>query len=683
MNWQLGVWSWKLGVDRWRGASGVALLAVLVAGVTAAPQPAKSGIDLSTLDRSVRPQDDLYRFANGGWLDRTQIPPDRVSYGTFIELVDRAELDVRRIIERLDGRGGAEQQMRDLYTSVMNEERIEALGAGSIRDELRRIDAIDSPKELAKEAGRLSAMGAGGPFGASAGLDAHNAAAMVVTVTQGGTLLPERDYYLADDKDSRAIREHYAGYLTTIFNLANRADAARDARAVLELETALARAQEPGAQAKARASARAFTLSEVRREMPGFDWLEWAKPQGLDLVSTLVLDQPAFFRTFAAKVRDTPLQTWRAWLASRYITASSIYISRAFADARFEFFGRVLSGQEVPRERWKRGVSMVNACLGDAIGQLYVREHFPESSRRRVRGMVRTIVDAFRQAVDDAEWMTPAARRHARAKLDNLQAGVGYPDRWRSYAGLHIRPDDLLGNAERSRQFENAYQMTRLQRPNEPRQWLMAPQTANAYYTPSRNEIILPAAMLQRPMFDPEAEDAVNYGAIGAIIGHEIGHAFDQRGRRFDAYGRAEDWWTPKDEEQFQLRARILAEQFNRYSPLPGYFVNGELTLGENIGDLGGLAVAVRAYQRSLGGKAAPVIDGFTGEQRLLIRWAQIWRTRTRDEYLRQTLPVNPHAPPQFRAHGAVVNLPIFYDAFNVQPGDKLYLDPKKRVRIW
>ena len=417
--------------------------------------------------------------------------------------------------------------------------------------------------------------------------------------------------------------------------------------------------------------------------MPGFVWTEWAKPQGLDHATTIVFEQPEFFRAFAATVTVVPLETWKSWLAARYITASSIYVSRAFADARFEFFGRVLSGQEAPRERWKRGVSLVNGYLGDAMGEMYVREHFPESSRQRVRAMVRTIVDAFRDAVREAAWMTPDARREALAKLDFLQAGVGYPDRWRSYEGLHMRADDLLGNVQRAQKFENDYRIMRLRRRFEPRQWLMPPQTVNAYYTPSRNEIILPAAMLQPPLFDPMADDAVNYGGIGAIIGHEIGHAFDQRGRLFDAFGRVRDWWTASDEEQFQHRARRLVAQFNAYEPLPGQFVNGELTLGENIGDLGGLAVAVRAYRLSLRGKPSATIDGFSGEQRLFLRWAQIWREKIREEYLRQTLFLNQHAPPKYRAHGAVVNLDAFQNAFGLKPGDQLYREPAERVKIW
>ena len=606
-----------------------------------------------------------------------------MTYGTFAELADRAEHDVRRVIETLDGRSGAERQIRDLYASMMDEASVEMLGAAPIQAELDRIEAIDAPAALATQIGRLSAMHAGGPFGTSAGVDVRNGTSLIVTITQGGTLLPKRDYYLKADGPTRAIRDHYLSYLATIFTLAKRPAPQAQARDVLDLETVLARAQQPHADSRISAPGKPFTLREAEREMPGFHWSEWAKPQGLDRATTLVFEQPAFFRVFAATVSSTPLETWKAWLAARYITASSIFISRPFADARFEFFGRVLSGQELPRERWKRGVSMVNAYLGDEMGRLYVREYFPDSSRRKVQTIVRTIVKAFREAVEEAAWMTPEARRHARAKLDYLGTGVGYPERWRSYERLQIRAGDLLGNAQRAQRFENAYQMIRLRRRVEPQQWLMPPQTVNAYYTPSRNEIILPAAMLQPPLFDPAAEDAVNYGGIGAIIAHEIGHAFDGRGRRFDAFGRAGDWWTAADEAQFGERASQLVEQYNKYSPIPGHFVNGELTLGENAGDVGGLAVAVRAYRLSLNGRVAPVLDGFTGEQRLLLGWARVWREKTRGEYLRQTLFLNRHAPPEFRAHGALVNLEAFHAAFGVQPGDKLYRDPRKRVRIW
>jgi predicted metalloendopeptidase len=659
-------------------------LCLVAAGVLLFTQatPPKSGLDLASFDRSVRPQDDLYRFVNGRWLDTTAIPADRVTYGTFTELADRAEMDVRRIIEGLRG-GGSEQQIRDLYASMLDEAHIEALGVAPIQPELDRIAAIDSAPALARRIGHLSAINAGGPFGASAALAGNEPGSIVVTVSQGGTLLPERDYYFKSDAATRAIRERYVAYLTRIFTMTGWRTPETAAGAVFELETTLARAQQPHAESRIRPPRRPMTLREAEREMPGFSWSEWAKPQGLDHATAIVFEQPDFFRTFAATAATVPLDVWKSWLAARYITASSIYVSNALADARFEFFGRVLSGQEAPRERWKRGVSLVNAYLADAMGQLYVREHFPDSSRQRVRNIVRTILDAFRDAVRDASWMTGDARGEALKKLEFLQSGIGYPDRWRSYEGLRISRDDLLGNVQRAQKFENDYRVMRLRRRFEPRQWLMPPQTVNAYYTPSRNEIILPAAMLQPPLFDAAADDAVNYGGIGAIIGHEIGHAFDQRGRRFDAFGRVRDWWSAKDEERFQQRARELVKQFGQYEPLPGQFVNGELTLGENIGDLGGLAVAVRAYRLSLRGKPAPVIDGFTGEQRLFLRWAQIWRERTRDEYLRQTLFLNQHAPPQFRGNGAVVNLDAFHDAFGVKAGDRLYRDPARRIKIW
>lgn len=662
----------------------IALAFVLAAGALLAAQaPTRSGVDLSTLDRAVRPQDDLYRFANGKWLETAVIPADRVSWGTFAELAEQAELDVRRIIETLDGRTGPERQIRDLYASMTNEANIEALGATPIRAELARIDAIDSTEALARQIGHLSAINAGGPFGASAGIDATNPTALIVTVAQGGTLLPERDYYLRTDAAMQAIRDQYLAYLTTIFRLAGRERTAAKVRDVLALETRLAQAQQSHADSQIRAPGVPLKLPQAMKDMPGFDWQEWARPQGFDLATRIVFEQPAFFRTFAAAVGTTPLDTWKDWLAARYITASSIFISSAFADARFEFFGRVLSGQEAPRERWKRGVSMVNGYLGDEMGRLYVKKHLPDTSRARVEKIVEMIIRGFREAVDEAEWMTPEARRAAREKLGRLSASVGYPSRWRDYSRLRIAPDDLLGNAQRAFEFDNAYNMRMLRRRIVADRWAMPPQTVNAYYVPARNGIVLPAAVLQPPLFDPDAEDAVNYGGIGAIIGHEISHAFDQRGRRFDAYGQAADWWTRRDEQQFQQRARMLVEQFNGYSPIPGRFVNGELTLGENIGDLAGLAVAVRAYRLSLDGKPSPVIDGLSGEQRLFVRWAQIWRGKTRETYLPQTLFLDQHAPPEYRANGAVVNLDAFHTAFDVQPGDKLYLDPKKRVRIW
>jgi predicted metalloendopeptidase len=661
-----------------------AVLFVAAAVTFGGAQARKSGLDLSTLDRSIRPQDDLYGFANGGWLKTAEIPADRVNYGTFTELSERTEDDLRIIIENLKGRGGPERQIRDLYASVIDVEGVEARGMAALTPGLRRIDAIDSIPKLAEECGRLSSIGAGGPFAASAGVDARNPGQIIVQVTQGGTLLPDREYYLKRDAASEEVRRAYVAYLETIFRHTNRPDGPALARAVLALETKLATAQTPQAETRTDLSDDvALTMKQLRERMPGFDWESWGKPQGFNRAARLVLGQPSFFQAFSEQAVFEPLETWRAWLAARYITASAPYVNRALHDARFEFFGRVLTGQQEPRPRWKQGVAHVNLYLGDAIGKLYVERHFPDSSRRRVQALVDNILQAFRDSVKDTEWMSDGTRRQALSKLSRLETRIGYPDFWRSYERLEIKADDLLGNVQRGQKLENDYRMVRLVRRNEPRQWVITPQTVNATYLPWRNEMILPAAMLQPPLFDPEAEDAVNYGGIGTIIGHEIGHAFDQRGRRFDPGGSARDWWTPRDEEEFQRRARVLVAQYNRYIAAPGVRVNGEATLIENIGDLGGLAMALRAYRLSLRGAEPPVIDGFTGEQRLLIRWAQLWRTRTRDEYVRQSALIQHHAPPQYRANGAAVNVDAFYTAFTVRPGDKLFLPPDKRVRIW
>ena len=644
----------------------------------------RSGLDLSLLDRTVRPQDDLYRFANGGWLDRAQIPGDRVTHGTFAELSDKTEHDLRVIIEGLKGPSLVEQQIRDLYASVMDEATLDARGIAPFKEDLDRIEAIDSPKALAEVTGYLSALNAGGPFSASAGVDVRDPTSIIVEVTQGGTLLPDRDYYFKTDPESVALRNAYVQYLTTIFTIVGRPAAAAEARHVLAFETALARSQQPYAESRVQlADDRAVKLGDLSKYMPGFDWREWAKPQGIDRAASIVLGQPAFFKAFGELVQSTPLPTLKAWLVSRYITAIAPFAHRPIADARFEFFGRILTGQQAQRPRWKQGVSVVNFYMGDALGRIYVERHFPDAHRKRVRAIVANVLDAYRQAVKEAGWMTARTRERALDKLEAVQTRIGYPDRWRNFSRLEIRPDDLAGNARRAQAFENAYKARRLMRQREPEQWIITPQTVNANYLPWRNEMLLPAAILQPPLFDPAAEDAVNYGGIGAIVGHEVGHAFDQRGRRFDGLGLAKDWWTREDEQAFEKRARVLVEQYSGYMVLPGEPVNGVTTIGENIGDVGGLAVAVRAYRLSLNGQPSPTIDGFTGEQRLFVRWAQLWRTQTRAEYVRQMNMINHHAPPQFRANGAVVNVNAFYEAFGVKPGDKLYLDPEKRVRIW
>jgi putative endopeptidase len=663
---------------------------LLALAVTLLQQPAPhSGLDPASFDRSVRPQDDLYRYVNGGWLARTVIPEDRVTYTAAIEIAEKVERDLRDLIEPLAARqnrrtGSPAQQVGDLYTSMIDEATIESLGVTPLRPVLARIEAIDSASALAREAGVLSATTTGGPFFSSVAVDPARGGERVVHLSQGGTLLPDRDYYLLDQPQYRDAREKYRGYLQRIFTLTGRAQAAAEASAVLALEIDLARAQWPLIDSRNTSkTSNPYQLQRLHADMPGFDWMAWARPQGFDRIRTIVVAQPSFFREFAALVPRVPLSTWKAWLAARYITAASPYVNRALADGRFEMFGRVLSGQEAPRARWKRGVSIVNGFLGDAVGKLYVERHFPPEARARVQRIVDNVVRAYKQAVGSVDWMTPATKAEALDKLSKLTTKIGYPDAWRDYYGLAIKPDDLIGNVARAQKFENEYRMARIERPANRGEWLMPPQTVNAYYAPATNEIVFPAAMLQPPYFDLQADDAVNYGGIGAVIGHEIGHALDDRGRHTNGAGATRDWWRPQDEAAYRQRLAKLVEQFNGFSPVEGARVNGTLTLGENAGDLAGLAIAYRAYQLAQAGRPAPVIDGLTGDQRFFMGWAQIWRAKEREEFLRQTLLRSAYAPARFRANGPVSHVPAFYEAFGVREGDGLYRPPADRVRIW
>ena len=646
------------------------LVATLLGGIlptAQAPAPS-SGLALAHFDTSVRPQDDLHRYANGGWAARASMPPERVAHGPFTELADKAMLDMHALVLELSkapdiAPGSSAQKIGDLYASLMDVERLDALGSTPIEPELARIDAMATVADVSFRSGHLAAIASGGPFGASAAPDSTNPRGVIVTIPQGGTLLPDREYYRSAETKFAAARQKYQGYLQLLFELTKRAEPRKDAAAVLAFETALAEAQSPQAQAGAQArGGTRYALAALMREMPGFHWVEWARAQGIDARSDVILAQPAFFRRFASLVAETPLPTLRAWLAARHITAAAPFLSAPFDNARFEFFGRVLSGQETPIVRWKRGVSMVNGHLGDAAGRLYVERHFPPDARRRVEAMVANLIEASRQAISEAAWMTPPMREVAMERARGIAARIGYPDKWRDYTDLVIRRDDLYGNVERAQRFENAYRLSLLRRAPGRNEWLTPPQTINAFYRPGLNEIIVPAGLLQPPMFQMDADDAVNYGGIGAVIGHELGHAFDQ---------------------SFQPHAAALVEQFNALRSVDGMPVNGQLTLGENIGDLSGLALAHRAYRISLKGRTAPVLDGFTGGQRFFLGWAQVWRSIMRDEYLRQWLLWMPYAPPEFRANAPVRHIDAFHEAFNVQPGDKLYLEPAKRVRIW
>jgi predicted metalloendopeptidase len=637
---------------------------------------------------AIRPQDDLFGHVNGPWLATTEFPPDKVMYGTTIELADKVDADLRAIIEetaadRRARRGSLSQQVGDLYASLMDEARIESLGFTPIQPELDGIYAARTASEFAAAAGRISAIGGGGPFDGTVDTDPASGQ-LVVRLAQSGILLPDRDYYLIDTPQYQRFRAGYLEYLARIFTLVGRSDARAEAAAVLALDTELARGQ--WSQSEGRdplKTANRVAFSDLPRAFPGFDWREWAKPQGIDRLQTVVVAQPSFFKRFAELATTTPLETWKAWLAARYITSSAPFISEAFSDARFEFFGRQLSGQELPRVRWRRAVSLVSEYLGDAVGRLYVQKHFPPSSKARVERVVSGVIEAFAEAVRESEWMTQPTKRKALHKLSQLKTRVGYPAAWRDYRGLEIKRDDLFGNIQRARQFRHRDQLTMARDAGSRELWAVTPQTVNAFYSPALNELSVTAAILQPPFFDPEGDGAVNYGAIGAIIGHEISHGFDGRGRFYGAHGEAVDWWSAEDVAAFDRRARVLVEQFTAYRPGPGLEVDGRLTLTENIGDLAGLSIAYRAYRRTLDGKRSAVVDGLSGEQRFFRSWATAWRGKMRAEYLRQWLLFSPHAPPAYRVNGPVSNLNGFYEAFGVGPGDRLFRRPEERVCIW
>ena len=673
---------------RFRKVLSAALVAFATLGL-GAQQALQSGLDRSTFDASVRAQDDLFRHVNGGWLARTEMPADRAIYGTFVQLSEQAETDLAEIIQgvaKAPSRppGSAAQLIGDLYASFMDEAALSSLGAAPIKAHLAEIDALENTTELAELIGRFSMIAIGGPVDGYIEADAGDPTRVAVYLSQSGTALPDRDYYLNSDARFAEIRAKYQEYLEKAFKLAGRPNPEASAKLVVALETDLARSQ--WTRVESRDAVKTFNrypVAKLVQEMPGFDWMGWARPQQLDQQAEWIIRQPSFFKSFAALVPERPLDAWKAWLAAQVITRYAPLLSQPFQDAAFDFFGRTLSGQQEQRLRWKRGVQFVNASVGDALGQLYVERHFPPASKARMETMIANLVEAYRQSISELDWMTPATRKEALSKLARFSPKIGYPNKWRDYGSLKITTGDLVGNADRATRLESEYQISKLGKPVDREEWLMTPQTVNAYYNPLKNEIVFPAAILQKPFFDVRADDAVNYGAIGSVIGHEIGHGFDDQGRRYDGEGRLRDWWTPADEAEFTKRAQRLVEQFNQYSPVAGVNVNGQLTLGENIGDLGGLSIAHRAYGISRKGQPAPVIDELTGDQRFFMGWAQAWRAKARENYLRQQVLADPHAWAEFRANGPLGNIDAFYTAFNVRPGDKLYRAPDARVKIW
>lgn len=667
---------------------GVVAVGVLAACEAPAPeQPMELGFSLATFDTTMRPQDDFYRYVNGTWLETTEIPADRSNYGSFAELADQAEANLHAIIEgaaqaEFKPEGSDVQKVGDFYLSFMDSTRLEGLGLEPLRTELARVEGIASPTDLIEYIAYNQRIGVSDPFSIFVNQDAKEATAYILYVNQSGLGLPDRDYYF-DDRFAEQ-RDAYVAYVERLFDLADVSSPQQASETVMDVETRIAEHHWTRVQNRDRnATYNRYSIAEANALTPNFDWARFLDAADIEAVDTLIVRQPSFFEGFNAMLTEVPVGDWKTYFQYKVLNSTAPYLSSDFVEAQFDFYGRTLSGVEEMRPRWKRGVQNTNGILGEMVGKLYVEKHFKPEAKERMDEMIENLRQAFRQSISELEWMTDATKAEAQDKLAKFVAKIAYPDEWKDYSALEIYDDDLLGNLRRSSEVEYFRMVNKLGNPVDRGEWFMTPQTVNAYYNPPMNEIVFPAAILQPPFFDVEADDAVNYGAIGAVIGHEFSHGFDDQGRKSDGDGNLRDWWTEEDAAEFKQRADKLVAQYDAFSPIEGMNVNGQLTLGENIGDLAGLTMAYRAYQLALGEREAPVIQGFTGDQRFFIGWAQVWRRKYRDNELRRRLVTAPHSPSEYRTNGIVANMPEFYAAFDVQPGDDLYRSDADRVKIW
>jgi putative endopeptidase len=644
-----------------------------------------SGIPIDELDPGIRPQDDLFRHVNGRWIDRTEIPVDRARDGAFRMLTEEAENAVREIVEEAaSAPAGSEERKFDIYASFMDADRAEMLGSQPINQTLAEAQAVSSMPELLETLGRLERFGIGGLYRLFADTDPGNPERYLVFFEQGGISLPDESYY-REDRFSN-VRDAFVGHVQRMFELAGLPDPGPAASRVFALETAVAAHHWDKVASRDREKTyNLFTWTGVLSEGPDLrGWLAALDPPA-NAFDEVVLRQPSFSTGLASLLTDEHISAWRDWLCWQVIHSAAGYLSEAFVQEDFDFYGRTLSGTPELRERWKRGVSLVERAMGEAVGRAYVARHFPHGARERMDVLVDNLLEAYRQSIEKLEWMGADTRRRALDKLGKFTPKIGYPVRWRDYSSLGIDPTDLMANVRAAYVFEFHRQLNKIGKPIDRDEWLMTPQTVNAYYNPGMNEIVFPAAILQDPFFDPERDDAANYGAIGAVIGHEIGHGFDDQGSKYDGDGRLTDWWSAADRKAFEARTRSLIEQYNALTPkqTPDQHVNGALTIGENIGDLGGLGIAWKAYLVSLNGAEAPDIDGLTGAQRFFMSWARAWQQKARDEEVIRLLAIDPHSPNEFRCNQIVRNLDEYYAAFDVGATDELWLEPEARVRIW
>ena len=667
------------------------------APATAPAKAPTAGVDLAGIDHAIQPGDDFDGYANGAWRAQAVIPEDRSSTGVFFDVFQKAEKRNADLIQHIGdshpAAGSDARRIADYYAAYMDQAGIEKRGIEPLKPAFAKIDAIANGTDLARVLGEglradvdpLNATNYQtehlfGLFVAQ-GLEdpQHNMAYLL----QGGLGMPNRDYYLSNDPAMVAIRDKYKAYVAALLKQAGVADADGKAAGIYALEEKIARAQASIVETEdVHKANNPWPLADFARKAPGLDWATYFQAANLADQQTIDAWQPGAIAKLSALTKSEPLQAWKDWLTFHEINAHTSVLPKAFDDLSFGFYGTTLTGTPRQRDRWKRALSATNNALGDAVGQLYVQQYFPASSRAKVQQMVNNLLAVFPERIDKLDWMSPETKAKAKAKVAATKVGVGYPDRWRDYGRLDIKPDDAYGNLDRARLYETQHQLAKLHDTVDRNEWWMTPQTVNAVNLPLQNALNFPAAILEPPFFDPGADAAANYGAIGATIGHEISHSFDNTGAEFDAEGRLANWWTPADLAHFKAAGKKLIAQYDAYQALPGLHVNGEQTLGENIADLAGLAVAHDAYVKSLGGKPAPVIDGLTGDQRFFLAFAQSWREKKRDAALRAQIVSDGHAPGRFRAQ-TVRNLDAWYDAFGAKAGEKLYLKPDERVRIW
>ncbi len=664
------------------------LPAISAQAVDGEKQPLQSGIEQQHVSQTLKPGDDFYQYINEGWLKNTEIPGDQSNYGSFSVLDDEAKAAIRLLIEEAAAENAAEgtesQKVGDFFKSLTNVSQRNELGLAPLKPLLTQIEKVSNRKQLAQAMARLFRIGIAGPFAGYISPDAKQSDRYTVYVTQSGLTLPDRDYYLVDNPMFNKAREDLQIYIGDMLDLVGHANPTLAAKQIMRLETAIARAQWDRVRNRdPEETYNKTTHEELIELLSAFDMPTFLQDSGLGKQAEFVVNQPDYLKAVNAMFGIAPLQVWKDYFTFQVIDSFATDLTEASEKRHFDFHETALSGVEEQKPLWRRGVEASNQILGEVVGKLYVEKHFPPQAKVRMGELVDNLKKAFTKRIDGLDWMSPVTKKQAHEKLSKFTTKIGYPDVWKDYSKLVIKPDDLVGNYIRAAEVEHQRELDKLGGPIDRNEWHMTPQTINAYYNPVMNEIVFPAAILQPPFFNLQADDAVNYGGIGAVIGHEISHGFDDKGSQYDGDGNLRKWWSEDDRTEFERRAKQLVQQYNNYKPFDDMSVNGEFTLGENIGDLGGMAVAYAAYRMSLDGKQAPVIDGLTGDQRFFMGWAQVWRRLYREPELRKRLVQDPHSPSQYRANGIVSNMDAFYEAFGIKPGDAMYIAPESRVRIW